>query len=588
MSLTPALNSALSSLLVIEKQMSVVSTNIANADVTGYTSKTVDIATQVTGGEGTGVSTTGISSTVDQNLTRDIVAASSAAGYADTYNSYYQVLAEYVGELSSSSGSTNLSSMLSTLESDLSNLANTPSSATYQSQVVSDLDTLASTLRDTSSQVQQLRSQADSSIASTVQDINSNLSEIADLNAQIRAASTAGQSTADLEDQRTTALENLSSDINVSYFVDSTGSMQVYTGSGQILVDGTSAHTLSYTSAGAVSSGTTYSASGSSGFDAIEVDGTDITTSVQSGKLKALIDLRDTALPDAQSELDSLASSLASTMNAIYNQGTSDPPPNSLTGSATVAASDAFSATGTVRVAVVDSSGDVSSYDDLDLSGYSTVSDVVSALNSISGVSASIDSSGHLVIQATDSSEGIAINEMTSSVGSTGSGFSDYFGLNDLLTGGSSAATIAVRSDILSSSSLLATSTLDASSTLTTGTTVVSSGSSTIATDLYDALSAQTSFSAAGSLGATTASFADYAGDIISSISTASSNASTAATNKDTALSTLQTSYSNETGVNTDTETAKLTTLQSQYAAAAKVISTLQTMFQDLLDAVKG
>jgi len=586
MSLTPALNSALTSLLVIEKQMSVTSANIANADVSGYTEKTVDIATQVTGGEGTGVSTTGISATVDQNLARDIVAASSAAGYADTYNSYYQVLQEYVGELSSTSSSTNLSSELSTLASDLANLANTPSSTSYQSQVVSDLDTLASTLRDTSSQVQKLRSQADSGIASTVSDINGKLSDIADLNAQIQAAKTAGQSTADLEDQRMTALESLSSDLNVSYFTDSSGNMQVYTGSGQPLVDGTSAHTLTYTSAGSVSSATTYSASGSSGFSAIEVDGTDITTSVQSGKLKALIDLRDTALPAAQSELDNLASSLADTLNAISNEGSADPPPSSLTGTTTVSASDAFSATGTVRIAVADSSGDVASYQDLNLSSYSTVSDLLTALNGVSGVSASIDSSGHLVIAATNSGDGIAINEMTSSVGSGGSGFSSYFGLNDLLTGGSSAATIAVRSDILSSSSLLAIGTLDSSSSLATGSTAVSAGS--VASDLYDAMTAERSFSAAGTLGVTTTSFADYAGDIISGISTASSNASTAATNKDTALSTLQTSYSNETGVNTDTETAKLTTLQSQYAAAAKVISTLQTMFQDLLDAVKG
>ncbi len=38
---------------------------------------------------------------------------------------------------------------------------------------------------------------------------------------------------------------------------------------------------------------------------------------------------------------------------------------------------------------------------------------------------------------------------MTSSVGSAGAGFSDYFGLNDLVTG-TNASDIAVRSDILS------------------------------------------------------------------------------------------------------------------------------------------
>ncbi|MBV8651092.1 MAG: flagellar hook-associated protein FlgK, partial [Alphaproteobacteria bacterium] len=220
------------------------------------------------------------------------------------------------------------------------------------------------------------------------------------------------------------------------------------------------------------------------------------------------------------------------------------------------------------------------------LSGLSTVSDVLSALNSISGVSASLDSNGHLVVTATGSGEGIAINEMTSSVGSAGSGFSDYFGLNDLVTGGSSASTIAVRSDILASPTTLATGELDASSTLTTGATVVTAGDSTVATSLYDALSAKQSFSAAGGLGATTTSFSSYAGDIISGVATAYQDASSEATTRDTALTSLQTSFSNQSGVNTDQETELLTQLQSQYAAAAKVISAEQSMFTTLLDAV--
>src|SRR5699024_11847713 len=61
-------------------------------------------------------------------------------------------------------------------------------------------------------------------------------------------------------------------------------------------------------------------------------------------------------------------------------------------------------------------------------------------------LSASVDANGHLTISASGSGNGIAINEMTSSVGSSAEGFSDYFGLNDLITG-TSASNIAVRSD---------------------------------------------------------------------------------------------------------------------------------------------
>src|SRR6202008_1749421 len=97
-----------------------------------------------------------------------------------------------------------------------------------------------------------------------------------------------------------------------------------------------------------------------------------------------------------------------------------------------------------------------------DLSSYATVGDLVTAINGISGLSASVDSDGHLSITATGSGNGGPLHEKTSSVGSSGEGFSDYFGLNDLVTG-TSAADIAVNSKILSGTNELQLATLDSS-----------------------------------------------------------------------------------------------------------------------------
>lgn len=591
MSLNVALNAAMTALLVTQKQMSVASNNISNADVTGYTAKTIDVTTQTLDGAGTGVTAgTVTSSVVDRALERDIVAASTEAGYADTTSSYLAVLQDYFGDISSSSATastSDLASALSTLESGLSTLASSPSSTTDRSQVVSDLDTVTTMLRSLSSDVQQQRATADSDIASSVTSINSDLTTIGDLNTEIRTAKAAGQSTADLEDKRTQALEDLSSYMNVSYFTDGSGNLQVYSGGGQVLVSAGSVHGLSYTAASSVSSSTVYSSSGGGGFSGITVNGVDITSQISSGTLKALIDQRDTVLPQVQSELDTLASTLISTVNTVYNQATSDPAPTSLAGTVSVSSGATFAGTGTVRIAVVDSSGDLVDYQDLNLASYSSVSAVLGAISSISGVTASLNSSGDLVIASTISGDGVAINEMSSSVGSASEGFSDYFGLNDLLTG-STAGTIAVRSDLLDTASGLATGTLSDAATLTAGMAVITSGDSTIATGLYDALTATTSFSASGALGATSASFSAYAGDIISDVASRYATAESAAGTKDTMLTTLKTDYSNETGVNTDTETAKIEALQSEYAAAAKVVSAVQSMFQTLLDAVSA
>ena len=176
---------------------------------------------------------------------------------------------------------------------------------------------------------------------------------------------------------------------------------------------------------------------------------------------------------------------------------------------------------------------------------------------------------------------------MTSSVGSSGQGFSDYFGLNDLLTG-TNASDIAVRSDLLNGSTALPTSTLSDASTLTTGSSVLSSGSQTVVNDLYSALAGSTSFAAAGGLAATTGSFANYAASIVSNLATKASRASSIYTAKETAQSTYSSSLSSESGVNLDQESARLSSLQNEYSAASELITTIDQMFSSLIAAIQA
>ena len=584
MSLDIARLVAFSGISATELQISVASSNISNADTKGYTEKSANQVATVTGGVGTGVSITGISSNVDKLLLKSLIGANSELGAADTTNSYLEQLQQLFGSASTSGTSTtgtSLANALASLESALSSLASSPSSVSLQSAAVSALDDFASQLRSTSSGVQSLRANSDKDIASSVKSVNDDLQQIADLNVQIRKMAAAGQSTADLEDQRNSALQDLSSYMNVSYYTASNGDLQVYTSSGRALVD-SSAHTLSYTASANVSSSSSYS---SGGFSGIMVDGVDVTSQITSGKIGALITLRDQTLPATQTQLDQLATELKSALNAITNGASAVPPPTSLTGSASVSSTTALAASGTVRIAVADQSGNLVSYKDLDLSSYATVGDLVTALNGISGVSASLDSSGYLSISATSSSNGIAINDMTSSVG--GGGFSEYFGMNDLVTG-TGAANFAVDSSILSGAAGLPTGTLDNSATLTTGSQVLTSGSATIINQLYDKLTGSTSFSSAGGLSATTGSFADYAAAIVANVASKATQASSNYTAKSTAQASYASSLSSQSGVNIDEETARVSSLQNKYAAASQLISVVNSMFSSLLTAVQS
>ncbi|MES5481248.1 flagellar hook-associated protein FlgK [Bradyrhizobium sp. INPA03-11B] len=589
-SLDIARSIAFSGLSATQVQISIASANISNADTKGYTEKTANQSSSVTSGVGTGVTITGISSSVDKLLLKSLVGADSDLGAADTNNSYLTELQQLYGSTSngdSSTTGTSLANTLAAFESALSSLASTPSSASLQSNAVSALNAVTAQLQQTSSGIQKLRADADQDIASSVSDINTDLQQISDLNRQIKQEAAAGQPTADLEDQRNSALQDLASQMNVSYFTTSSGDLQVYSGSGQALVDST-AHPLSYTPTSNVTASTTYVAgSATSGFSGITVNGVDITSQITSGKVSALIALRDQTLPAAQSQLDELAQRFAASVNAVSNQGTSVPPPASLTGTATVSSATPLSATGTVRIAVADKSGNLVSYQDLNLASYTTVGALATAINGISGVSASVDANGHLTISATGSGNGIAINEMTSSIGSSGKGFSDYFGLNDLITG-TSASTIAVRSDILSGTAALPTSTLDASSTLTVGNSVLSAGSATVVNALSSALTGSTNFAMAGGLGATTGSFTDYAAAIVANVAGKATQASATYTAKQTAQSTYASSLSSQSGVNIDQESANLSALQNKYAAASQIITAINAMFSALMTAMSS
>ena len=164
----------------------------------------------------------------------------------------------------------------------------------------------------------------------------------------------------------------------------------------------------------------------------------DITNEIRSGQLKALIELRDTTLPNLQAELDRVAQTMMVEVNKLHNQGTAFPPPNTLTGSHSFDSGDPLSATGAVRFSVINQATGavVENLDiaDLSIAGLDTVGELVTAINAMTNASASLVN-GKLVISATNSANGIAINESTSAYVVTGTetrGLSHYFGLNDL------------------------------------------------------------------------------------------------------------------------------------------------------------
>jgi flagellar hook-associated protein 1 FlgK len=254
-----------------------------------------------------------------------------------------------------------------------------------------------------------------------------------------------------------------------------------------------------------------------------------------------------------------------------------------------------------VRIAVVDSTGNFVAYYDLAAGTY-TIDEIETLIDTnLSGyAAASTSDDGPLTIVANDSSNGIAIVDLddqtvTHTDGSTTySGFSNYFGLNDLfetptrVQGDSTsgiAGMIQVRDNIASNPALLARGVLDSatSSLPVAGDSAVAFGDGTITQEIADMFLEALEFSATGDLPLTTISLAGYASEILSAIAVAASSAAKTASFKETLFQEITFRSESISGVNIDEELRNMVLYENAYAATARIIQVVDNLFDILL-----
>ncbi|MCC4240261.1 flagellar hook-associated protein FlgK [Thalassospira povalilytica] len=572
MSIRAAQSAALSALQTSQAGISVSSENIANASVEGYTAKSLSLSSSVTTGASTGVTVTSVGSTVDSYLLKSISEAASESGYASVFSDPLNMVASQFGDVGDDGS---ISTLIADLETSIAALAVSADSQSEKSTTLSEANAIADELNNLSQSVQDQRASADQSIEDTVDQINDLLNEIHAYNNQLSGTDGTTLTTSELEDARAQAINELSELVDISYYTDSSNTTQIYIGG--TLVVGSQVQELSYNAVGTVTSDTT--------FADITVNGNSITDSISGGSLGGLIELRDETLPDIQEELDNLATTLMDSINAVTNLGTAYPAPSELVGSEEVDLTDAFSGSGTVRLAATDEDGNAVEVIEIDLSTITTVQDLVDAINSSTYLDASVGSDGTLEIAASDDDYGVSIINMDASVGADDQGFSDYFGLNDMFTG-TDAGNISVNSAWLDDTSRLPVGSGSDDATLAVGDSVISSGSSDVAEALADLFDENVSFDAAGNLGSTKTTLSDYAAEILSDVAQQASSAETEASVATSAYEELVESFSNQYGVNTDEEALTLSNLQSAYEAAAAILEITQSLMDTLLEAV--
>ena len=461
MSLALTLNNALSGLKVNQSALQVTSNNVANVNTPGYTRKSVEQQTRVLAGLGAGAMIQSVSRSVDQYLQRDIRTESASLGALRVKDDFYRQMQNLFGNQADNNS---VSATITGLSKALEGLAAAPESAASRLDTVNAGESLARELNRLAAQIQDLRTQADQEIATVVGAVNRNLSNIADLNLKIATNIGKGVPVADLQDQRALALDELSGYLDIQYFERSSGEMVVMTKDGRSLVEA-QASTLMYQPATVMTAEREYVAPGNPAYpgdvagiilnpsdppDAASDGARDLTLSLNSGELAALIEMRDRTLSGLGYQFDELAARLRDEVNAIHNQGAAYPGAQVLEGTTRIpdmmqgVSGAPLAATGSTRIVSFNPDGSEAGHvtlhfttgtdtaNDIFLGTNPSVQDIINAINGAAGLSATL-TDNKLRIQGDSMDQTIAIDEMDSAIANAGDsrGFSHFFGLNN-------------------------------------------------------------------------------------------------------------------------------------------------------------
>jgi flagellar hook-associated protein 1 FlgK len=324
MGVLQAMQSALSGLRATQAGLDVVAQNIANADSVGYTRRVLPLTQQVSGETTTGVKTGAVQRMLDILLQRQLRLETAGAAYTD-------VKANYTAELDSLFGAPGSESALDTtlnkFTQALQGLVNDPGSFTARATALAGATNLAAQLNGLSQQIQTMRTNAEAAIASNVQHTNDLLDQLQQVNDHILAGNT---NNAALLDQRDQIIDDLSRLMDVRVTRLDSGSVNVMTTGGLALFDGVAAVNLKFDVRNNLTPQSLYdidptkrtvgtimveNASGGS-FDVLS------TNLIRSGEIAGLVELRDKILVEAQTQLDQLAAGLASALSDRTQAGT--------------------------------------------------------------------------------------------------------------------------------------------------------------------------------------------------------------------------------------------------------------------------
>jgi flagellar hook-associated protein 1 len=308
------LNTALSGLRTAQQQLDIAAHNVANASTPGYSRQRATIVAAppfalpafnrsgLPGQLGTGVQIVSVARIRDAFLDVQVNEQQATAGYWTAREATLSAVESAFPEPSGSG----LGTVLSQFWSGWEDLAADPSSSAARTAVLSQAQTLASRFARDAGQLTTLVSDTDNQVTNAVAEVNDLATRIASINTQIQGIVVSGDHANDLEDQRDQLLEQLNQIIPTHNVRQADGTVQVLIG-GTDLVDHDRTRQVTLVDDAAGHGVPTWSTGG--------------TIDATSGKLGALMELRDTTLVGYQGSLNTLARQIADAVNTAHQSG---------------------------------------------------------------------------------------------------------------------------------------------------------------------------------------------------------------------------------------------------------------------------
>lgn len=317
--ITLALRTAQSGLLANQQALDITSRNISNVNTEGYSRKVVGFENSALVGAGSGVNISQISRQVDQGLLKSSRLEKSELNELTSQETFWDRLQDLFG---TPEANTSISHTITQFGEAIESLVVSPNNALEATETVRRGEDLTKQLQQMSIAIQDLRLQADQRLSEVATELNTLVNEIDTLNDDIISAGSVSRETSDLRDQRDIKVTRLAELIDIRYFARSDGDLVVFTSSGRTLVD-TVPPSITHTSASSVTPTTTHAEGDFGGFfiGSSANPANDATTDIRNGQAKGLIDMRDTVLPNLQSQIDELSARLRDVMNQSHNRG---------------------------------------------------------------------------------------------------------------------------------------------------------------------------------------------------------------------------------------------------------------------------